>query len=273
MDVDVEHLRPHIAPLRDMRARHGIFGVTNNHEYYSGATPRVAKFERLGMRVLINEHEVIEHDGATLIAAGGHGLQRGQLRFGSGERPGPGPGRGAGRRGASHPPCAPAPQRSRLASTCSSRDTLTVTSSGSGACSCLCSSCSRQACTGWAGTVEADEDGRRVVTDRAAGSDGHTVPPAWPTGGCNADGCCHAGHGVAKTSWPTRSTGLIGVTVIALMRSPRNGRRLVLAFRCVYLTKAEHQPTELFSCGIPVECRVMGRRVDVTVQTLDRCRF
>ncbi|KEI31222.1 hypothetical protein AR466_18060 [Ralstonia solanacearum] len=79
MDVDVEHLRPHIAPLRDMRARHGIFGVTNNHEYYSGATPRVAKFERLGMRVLINEHEVIEHDGATLIAAGGTDFNAGSF--------------------------------------------------------------------------------------------------------------------------------------------------------------------------------------------------
>lgn len=94
MDVDVEHLRPHIAPLRDMRARHGIFGVTNNHEYYSGATPRVAKFERLGMRVLINEHEVIEHDGATLIAAGARTSTRAaSIRLRRATRSGPWQGR------------------------------------------------------------------------------------------------------------------------------------------------------------------------------------
>src|SRR5262249_1260965 len=70
VDGDVEGLRPHVMPLADMRARHGVFAVTGNHEYYSGAAPWVAEFERLGMRVLMNEHEVIEHDGAALIVAG-----------------------------------------------------------------------------------------------------------------------------------------------------------------------------------------------------------
>jgi hypothetical protein len=96
VDGDVAHLGPHIAPLGDMRARHGVFAVTGNHEYYSGVAQWVAEFERLGMRVLMNERD---------------GLQRGQLRSGAGERPGPGPGRGAGRRGASHPARAPAAQR------------------------------------------------------------------------------------------------------------------------------------------------------------------
>lgn len=53
-----------------MQARHGVFAVTGNHEYYSGVTAWVAEFEHLGMRVLMNEHAVIEHNGAMLIVAG-----------------------------------------------------------------------------------------------------------------------------------------------------------------------------------------------------------
>ncbi|MHC6084421.1 metallophosphoesterase [Ralstonia solanacearum] len=70
VDGDVEGLRPHVGPLAGMRARHGVFAVTGNHEYYSGAAQWVAEYERLGMRVLMNEHAVIEHDGAALVVAG-----------------------------------------------------------------------------------------------------------------------------------------------------------------------------------------------------------
>ncbi len=70
VDGDVEGLRPHVGPLAGMRARHGVFAVTGNHEYYSGVAQWVAEYERLGMRVLMNEHAVIEHDGAALVVAG-----------------------------------------------------------------------------------------------------------------------------------------------------------------------------------------------------------
>jgi len=70
VDGEVEVLRPHIAPLADMSARHGVFAVTGNHEYYSGVGPWVSEFGRLGMRVLMNEHTVLEHDGASLVIAG-----------------------------------------------------------------------------------------------------------------------------------------------------------------------------------------------------------
>lgn len=70
VDGDVEGLRPHVGPLAGMRARHGVFAVTGNHEYYSGVAQWVAEYERLGMRVLMNEHTVIEHDGAALVVAG-----------------------------------------------------------------------------------------------------------------------------------------------------------------------------------------------------------
>ena len=70
VDGEVEVLRPHIAPLAGMSARHGVFAVTGNHEYYSGVGPWVSEFERLGMRVLMNEHAVLEHDGAPRVIAG-----------------------------------------------------------------------------------------------------------------------------------------------------------------------------------------------------------
>ena len=70
VDGEVEVLRPHIAPRAGMSARHGVFAVTGNHEYYSGVGPWVSEFERLGMRVLMNEHAVLEHDGAPLVIAG-----------------------------------------------------------------------------------------------------------------------------------------------------------------------------------------------------------
>lgn len=70
VDGKVEHLRADMQPLAELRARHGVYAVTGNHEYYSGAAAWVAEFRRLGMRVLMNEHTVVEHHGAQLVVAG-----------------------------------------------------------------------------------------------------------------------------------------------------------------------------------------------------------
>jgi len=70
IDGQVHELREHTAPLGTLRARHGVFAVTGNHEYYSGAPAWIAEFRRLGLRVLMNEHVVIEHQGAGLVLAG-----------------------------------------------------------------------------------------------------------------------------------------------------------------------------------------------------------
>ncbi len=70
VDGPVRELAPHTAPLERLHALHGVFFVTGNHEYYSGANAWTAEFRRLGLRVLLNEHEVIEHNGAPLVIAG-----------------------------------------------------------------------------------------------------------------------------------------------------------------------------------------------------------
>lgn len=59
-----------VAPLAGLRARHGVVASLGNHEYYFGASRWAREFERLGMRVLVNRHEVLEHAGGRLTLAG-----------------------------------------------------------------------------------------------------------------------------------------------------------------------------------------------------------
>jgi len=70
VDGSVEQLSVHTAPLAGLRARHGVYFVTGNHEYYSGAHAWLVELRRLGLRVLMNEHAHIEHGGARLMVAG-----------------------------------------------------------------------------------------------------------------------------------------------------------------------------------------------------------
>ena len=62
VDGSVPELRDHIAPLGDLRARHGTYVVTGNHEYYAGAPAWIAELRRIGLRVLLNEHVVLRQD-------------------------------------------------------------------------------------------------------------------------------------------------------------------------------------------------------------------
>jgi uncharacterized protein len=70
VDGSVRDLAGHTQPLARLNARHGAYLVTGNHEYYSGERAWTAEFERLGLRVLMNEHVVVNHDGARLVVAG-----------------------------------------------------------------------------------------------------------------------------------------------------------------------------------------------------------
>ena len=70
VDGSVRELAYHTEPLARLASRHGTNVVTGNHEYYSGAHAWVEELRRLGARVLMNEHVVLEHDGARLTVAG-----------------------------------------------------------------------------------------------------------------------------------------------------------------------------------------------------------
>ena len=73
VDGRVNELAAQVAPLADLRSRHGTFFVTGNHEYYSGAPAWIDELRRLGLTVLLNEHVVIAAAGETarpLVLAG-----------------------------------------------------------------------------------------------------------------------------------------------------------------------------------------------------------
>jgi len=70
VDGTVQELAHHLAPLAQLNSRHGTFFVTGNHEYYSGAHAWVDELRRLGLRVLMNEHVLLQHGDAALALAG-----------------------------------------------------------------------------------------------------------------------------------------------------------------------------------------------------------
>jgi predicted MPP superfamily phosphohydrolase len=71
VDGSVDALREHVAPLADLRARHGVYFVTGNHEYYSGADAWIAELGRLGVHVLRNERVTIQGAGTDAIDLAG----------------------------------------------------------------------------------------------------------------------------------------------------------------------------------------------------------
>jgi predicted MPP superfamily phosphohydrolase len=73
VDGSVEELAEHVAPLALLKAKHGVYFVTGNHEYYSGANEWIAHLRTLGVRVLRNERVRIGGDeGFDLVGIDDH---------------------------------------------------------------------------------------------------------------------------------------------------------------------------------------------------------
>jgi predicted MPP superfamily phosphohydrolase len=70
VDGSVRQLHDEVAPFAGLRARHGVFFVTGNHDHYSGARSWVSRVAELGLRPLRNEHVTVERDGAAFDLAG-----------------------------------------------------------------------------------------------------------------------------------------------------------------------------------------------------------
>ncbi|WP_342051613.1 MULTISPECIES: metallophosphoesterase [unclassified Cupriavidus] len=79
VDGSVRDLSRHTAPLGRLASRHGTFVVTGNHEYYAGAEAWIDELRRIGLRVLLNEHVVVERDGASLVLGGVTDFTAGQF--------------------------------------------------------------------------------------------------------------------------------------------------------------------------------------------------
>ncbi len=73
VDGTVAELRAATDHLGRLSAKHGVFFITGNHEYYSGAGPWLAELRRLGIRTLENERVALGDrapGGASLDLAG-----------------------------------------------------------------------------------------------------------------------------------------------------------------------------------------------------------
>ncbi len=70
VDGTVVQLADQVAPLSQLRGRFGTFFVTGNHEYYSGASDWIAHLRQMGIRVLMNEHVILQRGSAALLLAG-----------------------------------------------------------------------------------------------------------------------------------------------------------------------------------------------------------
>ncbi len=82
VDGSVRQLAAAVSHLGRLQARHGVYFVTGNHEYYSGPDAWIAELRRLGIRVLRNERVSIGDAGASLDLAGVDDLHA--SRFGNG---------------------------------------------------------------------------------------------------------------------------------------------------------------------------------------------
>ena len=70
VDGSVAGLGRCVAQLGALRARYGVYFVTGNHEYYSGADAWIAFIRKLGIRVLRNERVAVGDGAASFDLAG-----------------------------------------------------------------------------------------------------------------------------------------------------------------------------------------------------------
>ncbi len=88
VDGTVAELASHTAPLGHLAARHGVYFVTGNHEYYSHERAWTSEMQRLGLIALKNEHVVLRRGSASLVLAGIDDI--GAPRFDPAQRSDPG---------------------------------------------------------------------------------------------------------------------------------------------------------------------------------------
>ena len=69
-----------VEPFREFQARYGVFAAAGNHEYYFGFHDWMNLYQALGLRMLLNEHQVISHRNTPLVIAGT--TDKVALRFG-----------------------------------------------------------------------------------------------------------------------------------------------------------------------------------------------
>ncbi|MCM1129829.1 MAG: metallophosphoesterase [Alistipes senegalensis] len=70
VDGSPEKRETDIVPLKDLKARYGIYGVVGNHEYYSDYDAWQTRLTGLGIHMLNNAHVTLSIHDAPLVIAG-----------------------------------------------------------------------------------------------------------------------------------------------------------------------------------------------------------
>ncbi len=70
IDGSLAMRRADVEPLRDLRARDGVYMSPGNHEYFLGYQEWMRHFASMGMHLLANEHVILERDHGHILLAG-----------------------------------------------------------------------------------------------------------------------------------------------------------------------------------------------------------
>lgn len=66
----IDHIWDDVTPILDLRSTYGTFYCTGNHEYIWDGPGWCEKLAAAGIKVLNNEHILVEHQGGRLLVAG-----------------------------------------------------------------------------------------------------------------------------------------------------------------------------------------------------------
>ena len=70
IDGSLDARREDIAPIVGLKARDGVLAIPGNHEYYFGYTEWIEHDAEIGIRMLLNQHAVIERGEGRIVVAG-----------------------------------------------------------------------------------------------------------------------------------------------------------------------------------------------------------
>lgn len=70
IDGSLAARRGDVEPLRDLRAADGVYVIPGNHEYFFSYRAWMAHYAEMGMRVLENDHVILDRGGGKLVLAG-----------------------------------------------------------------------------------------------------------------------------------------------------------------------------------------------------------
>uniref|UniRef100_UPI0035CC23E9 metallophosphoesterase n=1 Tax=uncultured Sphingomonas sp. TaxID=158754 RepID=UPI0035CC23E9 len=70
IDGSVAMRRADVAPLRDLRAADGVYGIPGNHEYFFDYAAWMRHLAGLGIRMLPNAHAVVQRGAGRIVLAG-----------------------------------------------------------------------------------------------------------------------------------------------------------------------------------------------------------